>query len=92
VLHRGERRPLNGWYVAGGRRQLSPRISVELRSRGRSSTLITTVAFGARLVRAEATDGGLVVEREGDPAVEVAIERSEGTVALEERPVAAGLP
>jgi hypothetical protein len=92
VLHRGERRPLNGWYVAGGRRQLSPRTAVELRSRGRSSTLVATVAFGARPVRAEATDGGVVVEREGNPAVEVAIERSAGALALEERPVAADPP
>lgn len=74
-LHRGERRPLRGWYVAPGTGgKLRPRWALELPARAQRGTYVTTIAFGREAVTARSA---------GAEAVELCLPDGEiATVAL----------
>jgi hypothetical protein len=85
VLHRGESDPYRGWYVAdlpGG--PLRKRWAVELRSRARSATYLTTLALGRNAVEADETSPGVFrVQRAGGESIQIAVERQHEELNVE---------
>jgi hypothetical protein len=85
---RGKLHPLRGWYAPPGISRLRPRDTLRLRSRGRSTTLVMTIALSSQPAFATPTANGAAIVLGPGSAENVTVRRQGRRLRVDAQPAA----